>query len=76
MEHNFFVTPGQGRSFKCDRTCINNATKICEHVTVVAEKCGNLPDFVQWFKRSKVRPTLTGLALNSTHQNWWERKFS
>ena len=47
MENNFFVTPGKGRSFKCDRTCINNATKICEHVTVLAEKCGNLPDFVR-----------------------------
>ena len=28
----FFVTPGKGRSFKCDHTCINNATKICDHV--------------------------------------------
>ena len=69
----FFVTPGKGRSFKCDRTCNNNATKICEHVIVVAKKCGNLPDFVQWFKRSKVRPSLTGLALNSA---LLEKKFS
>ena len=40
----FFVTQGKGRSFKCDRTCINNAPKICEHVIVIAEKCGNLPE--------------------------------
>ena len=51
-----FVTPGKGRSFKCDLTCINNVTKICEHVIVVAETCGKLPDFVQWFKRSKMTP--------------------
>ena len=72
----FFVTPSKGRSFKRDRTCISNPTKICEHVIVVAEKCRNLPDFVQWFKRSKVRPSLTGLALNGAHQNGLEKKFS
>ena len=72
----FFVTQGKGRSFKCDRTCINNATKICEHVIVAAEKCGNLPDFVQWVKISKVRPSLTGLAFNGAHQNRLEKKIS
>ena len=72
----FFVTPSKGRSYKRDRTCINNATNICEHVIVVAEKCGNLPDFVQCFKRSKVRPSLTSLALNGAHQNRLEKKFS
>ena len=60
----FFVTPGKRGLFKCDRTCINNTTKICEDVTAVAEKCGKLPDFVQWFNRSKAKPSLTGLALN------------
>ena len=72
----FFVTAGKGRLFKCDHTCINNATKSCEHVIVVAEECGNLPDFVQWFKRSKVRPSLTVLALNGADQKWLEKKFS
>ena len=43
----------------------NNTRKICEHVIVVAEKCGKLPDFVLWFKRSKSRPSFfTGLPLN------------
>ena len=60
----FCVTPGKGGSFKCDRTCINSTTNICEHVIAVAEKCGKLSDFVQWFKRSKSRPSMTGLALN------------
>ena len=31
---------------------------------MVAEKCGKLPDFVKWFRRSKWRPSLTSLALN------------
>ena len=35
----FCVTPGKGGSFKCDRTCINSTTNICEHVIAVAEKC-------------------------------------
>ena len=60
----FCVTPGKGGSFKCDRTCINSTIKICEHVIAVAEKCGKFPDFVQWFRRSKLRPSLTRLALN------------
>ena len=37
---------------------------MCEHVIAVTEKCGKLPYFVQWFKRSKSRPSLSGLALN------------
>ena len=73
---NFFVTSGKGRSFKCDRTCINNATKICEHVIVVAEKCSNLPYFVQGFTRSKVRTSLTGSALNGAHQNRLEKNLA
>ena len=60
----FYVTPGKRGSFKCDRTCINSTTNICEHVIAVAEKCGKLSDFVQWFKRSKSRPSMIGLALN------------
>ena len=60
----FCVTQGKGGSFKCDRTCINSTINICEHVIAVAEKYGKLPDFVQWFRRSKSRPSLTGLALN------------
>ena len=72
----FFVTTGKGWLFKCDGSCISNATKSRERVIVVAEECGNLPDFVQWFKRLKVRPWLTGLTLNGAHQNWLEKKFS
>ena len=60
----FCVTPGKGGSFKCDRTCINSTINICEHEIAVAEKCGKLPDFVQWIRRSKSRPSLAGLALN------------
>ena len=60
----FCVTPGKGGSFKCDGTCINSTTNICKHVIIVDEKCDKLSDFVQWFKRSKSRPSQTGLALN------------
>ena len=60
----FCVKSGKGGSFKCDRTCTNSTTNIREHVIAVAEKCGKLPDFVQWFRRSKSRPSLTALALH------------
>ena len=65
----FCVTSGEGGSFKCDRAYINSTTNICEHVIAVAEKCGKLPDFVQWFRRSKSRPSLTGLALNGAPES-------
>ena len=54
----------KGGSFKCDRACVNSTANICEHAIAVAEKCGKLPDFVQWFWRSKSRLSLTSLALN------------
>ena len=60
----FCVTPGKEGSFKCDRACVNITANICEHAIAVAEKCGKLPDFVQWFWRSKSRLPLTSLALN------------
>ena len=49
---------------KCDHTCINSTINFCQHVIAVAENCGKLPGFVQWFRRSKSIPLLTGLTLN------------
>ena len=60
----FCVTPGRRGSFKCDRTCINSTTNICEHVVAVDEKCRKLPHFVQWLKRSQSGLSLIDLALN------------
>ena len=51
----FCVNPGKGGLFKCDSTCIDSSTNICEHVIAVV---------MQWFRRSKSRPSLTALALN------------
>ena len=39
----FCVSPGKGGSFKCDRSCINSRTKICEHVIAVAEETWKAP---------------------------------
>ena len=64
----FCVTPSKGGSFKRDRTCINSTTNIYEHVVTVAKKYDKLSDIVQWFKRSKLRPSLTGLALNPSNR--------
>ena len=42
----YCVTPGKGGSCKCDRNCVNASMKICEHTIAVAEKYGQLPDFI------------------------------
>ena len=47
------VTPGKGGCLSCDRTCINHATKVCEHVLAVAQLRGSLGEFLAWFKRRK-----------------------
>ena len=60
----FCVSPGKGGSFNCVRSCINNRTKICEHVIAVAEKSGKLQQFVEWFRRSKCGASVSALALN------------
>ena len=60
----FCVSSGKGGSFKCDRSCINSRTKICEHVIAVAEKSGKLQQFVEWFRRSKCGASVSALALN------------
>ena len=60
----FCVSPGKGGSFKCDRSCINSRTKICEHVIAVAEKRGKLEQFVEWFRRSKCDASVSMSALN------------
>lgn len=63
------VTPGKGGSLKCDRSCINASTGICEHVIAVAHVRGSLDDFVQWFKRAKKGPKVMDMALGSGPQN-------
>ena len=60
----FCVSSGKGGSFKCDRSCINSRTKICEHVIAVAEKSGKLQQFVEWFRRSKCGASVSALVLN------------
>ena len=60
----FCVSPGKGGSFKCERSCINSRTKICEHVIAVVKKSGKLQQFVEWFRRSKCGASVSALALN------------
>ena len=56
------VEPGKGGSLTCDRSCVNFATKICEHVVAVAQAKGMLPEFLAWFKRKKKRTGLMEMA--------------
>ena len=55
------VSPSKGGSLMCDKTRINHATKICEHVLAVAQVKGILPESISWFKRNKKRPTKMGM---------------
>ena len=47
------VTPGKGSSLKCDKSCVNSTTSICEHVLAVAQVRGTLKEFLTWYKKSK-----------------------
>ena len=60
----FCVSSGKEESFKCDRSCINIRTKICKHVIALADKCGKLQQFVEWFRPSKYGASVSALALN------------
>lgn len=57
------VTPGKGGSLSCDRSCVNSASKICEHILAVAQKRGTLKEFFEWYKRSRKRPNLVDMTL-------------
>jgi hypothetical protein len=57
------VTPGKGGSLKCDRSCINSSTKICEHILAVAIVCGTFNEFLLWYKRSKQGPRMLEMTL-------------
>ena len=59
------VTPGKGGSIKCDRSCINSSTKICEHVLAVAQVRGTINEFLAYYKRSKRGPNLLQMSLGS-----------
>ena len=70
----FCVSSGEGWSFKCDRSCINSRTKICEHVIAVVEKCGKLQQFVEWFRRSKCGASVSALALNGAPKSMGRKR--
>ena len=67
------VTPGKGGCLKCDRTCVNSSTRICEHVLAVAQVRGTLQEFLSWFRRSKRGPNALEMALGSGPKNRRER---
>ena len=54
----------KGGSFKCNCTCIDDITKIVEHVLAVTENYGKLLYFVPWFKRLKSKLSVFCYALN------------
>lgn len=58
------VKPGKGGSLVCDRFCVNNSTKICEHTIAVAQFTDKFHEFLAWYKRSKRGPRMVGMALS------------
>ena len=57
------VTPGKGGSIKCDRSCVNSSTKICEHVLAVAQVRVTINEFLAYYKSSKRGPNLSQMSL-------------
>ena len=49
-----------------DCTCIHNTAKFYGHVIAFSEICCKLSDFVEWFKGSKQKPSLTSQVLNAS----------
>ena len=58
------VKPGKGGSLVCDRFCVNNSTKICEHTIAVAQFTDKFHEFLAWYKRSKRGPRMVDMALS------------
>ena len=63
------VTLGKGGCLKCDRNCVNNSTRICEHVLAVAQVREKLSEFLAWYRRSKKGPKVLEMALGSAPKN-------
>lgn len=60
------VLPGKGGKYSCD--CPNyHSLNICSHTVAVAEISQSLPQFIEYYRKSKKLPSLTSLtAVNST----------
>lgn len=65
----YSVTPGKGGCLKCDRSCVNFSTDICEHVLAVAHIRGSLQEYLQWYKKSRRGPKVLEMALGSGPKN-------
>ena len=56
------VIPGNGGKFSCE--CANyRSLGVCSHAVAVAEVNGKLPQFVDWFRKTKKLPNLSKLAM-------------
>ena len=54
---------------KCDRNCVNNSTRICEHVLAVAQVREKLSEVLAWYRTSKKGPKVLEMALRSAPKN-------
>ena len=63
------MTPGNVNFIKCDRACINNKSKTCEHVLAVDKHIVVLSEFSKWFTSSKSGPSFFSMALVTDKQN-------
>ena len=56
------VTPVKGGGYSCDSSCPNwKSISFCSHTVAVAERNGQLRDFVQFLQKKKKIPNLTNL---------------
>jgi hypothetical protein len=54
---------------KCDRNCVNNSTRICEHILAVAQVREKLSEVLAWYRTSKKGPKVLEMALGSALKN-------
>ena len=56
------VTPVKGGGYSCDSSCPNwKSMAFCSHTVAVAERNGQLPEFLQFLQKKKKTPNVTSL---------------
>ena len=54
-----------GTIFSCGNKCLHQKTRICEHTIAVAEKCGVLREFLNWYAKSKHGSNMQTFAISN-----------
>eukprot|EP00794_Sanderia_malayensis_P001899 gene1899-2156_t len=63
------VKPDRGGSLECDKACLHQSTKLCEHMLAVAERTNHFHALISRHIKSKAGPKITEMALSKRPKN-------